>query len=63
MCVYGRDGDTDQMSFRTTKADLTSDHVLVIFGEHPDLLYDTRVKLLVVWPVVCGFIWRIKTSV
>lgn len=28
--------------FRTTKAGLTSDHVLVIFGEHPDLFYMTQ---------------------
>lgn len=43
VCVCGRDGNTDEMSFRRTKADLTSDHVLVISGEDPDLLYDVRV--------------------
>lgn len=47
--VCGRDGDADQMSSRRTKADLTSDHVLVIFGEHPDLLYDIRA-----W----NYLWR-----
>lgn len=47
--------------FRTTKAGLTSDHVLVIFGEHPDLFYMTQESETVCGPYVCGIIGRIKT--
>lgn len=51
--VCGRDGDADEMSSRRTKADLTSDHVLVIFGEHPDLLYDIRAWNYLRWGQPC----------
>lgn len=57
VCVCGRDGDADQMSSRRTKADLTSDHVLVIFGEHPDLLYDIRSWNYLWWASVCVWVY------
>lgn len=43
------------IELRTSKADLDSDHVLVIFGEHPDSsLYDIIMhRLLSIYNMLC----------
>ena len=47
VCVCERERElrqrecADQGGLRRSKADLDSDHVLAIFGEHPDLSYMT----------------------